>query len=279
MASKSSDEAQKVMKHLDKKYIWSLYLLIDIKVLYILLYLYTSAINLISSTANIEATEDSMSTLEFPITSTNTGNVTEISDTVLWNCREHSLTAPYYRTLYRLLLYGLSSAMVIFVVIKVLALLYADFVCSQGLKRMWHIAKPPNKATWQIFEQAEKMPDSVSENFKCSCWNFCRILIPVIVLLLGAGGLMFSFLTYDLHLLACIQGIPETSIQYYSEGTEMGRVDIDISDELLHLQLIAPIVIAAVLALILFLALAFYCFTKCIIQDIKHYKVNTNNTR
>ena len=85
-----------VNKGYDKKHTWTVYFLVDIKVLYIVFYAYISIINLISSTANIEATEDRQSTLQFQITSTNTGDVTEISDAVLWNCRDHSISTHYY---------------------------------------------------------------------------------------------------------------------------------------------------------------------------------------
>ena len=72
-----------VDKDFDEKHTWTIYFLVDIKVVYIISYAYISIVNLISSTANIEATDDKHTDVEFQITSTQSGFVTNISDAVL----------------------------------------------------------------------------------------------------------------------------------------------------------------------------------------------------
>lgn len=252
----------------DKKHNWTLYSLVDIKVVFIISYAFISIINLISSTANIEATEDRQSTLQFAITSTNSGYVTEISDAVLWNCRDHSASAYYYKFLYWLLLIGLALAMVGFTVTKAIMLFYVDNICNgkHGLKRLWDIAKL-NK------NLSQEKENEILADFRYTCKNFWRTTIPTVVLLLVQIGLLLSYLSYDLHPLACIEGVPESSIQYYSEGNETGRVDIDISDHLLNFQLSAFIAILIIFPLVLVLATAFYCISKSIIQDMENHLV------
>ena len=266
--SKVKKEIEKnVNKGYDKKHTWTIYFLIDIKVVYIVFYAYISIINLISSTANIEATEDRQSTVEFPITSNDTGYVTEISDAVLWNCRDHSVSAHYYKFLYWMLLITLTISLAAFIATKLSILCYVCYD-QHGLKKLWRISK---------LKTEEDIPDEVLKNFKCSCRNICRVVIPCAVSILSIAGLMLSFLSYDLHLLSCIEGIPESSIHYYSEGNKTGRVDIDLPDRLLNFQLDAVIAVAVIIILIFGLAVTFYCISNCIIKDMKKKYQNGQN--
>ena len=156
--SKVKKEIEKnVNKGYNKKCTCSLtlYSLVDIKVFYIVFYAYVSIINLISSTANIEATEDRQSTLQFQITSTNAGYVTEISDVVLWNCRDHSISAHYYKFLYLMLLITLLLSLGGFFVTKIVMLCYVWYD-SHGLKRMWSIAKLKTKGREEEEEEEEE---------------------------------------------------------------------------------------------------------------------------
>ena len=280
-----------VNKGYDKKLTWTLYFLVDIKVIYIVLYAYISIINLISSTANIEATEDRQSTLKFPINSTNTGYVTEISDAVLWNCRDHSVSSHYYKDLYRMLLITLVLSLGGFLCAKMLMLCY---VChaKHGLKRMWSIAKLntekdkaeekeiPDKAEEVTPDKADEViPDEILKEVMYGWHNISRVIIPFVVLVLVIAGIILSFLSYDLHLLLCIEGIPQSSILYYSEGNKTGRVDFDLPDRLLDFQLEAAITVALIILIILFLALAFRHVSKHIIKDMESeiYQMNKND--
>ena len=281
-----------VNKGYDKKLTWTLYFLVDIKVIYIVFYAYISIINLISSTANVEATEDRQSTLQFPITSTNTGYVTEISDAVLWNCRDHSVSSHYYKSLYLMLLITLVLSLSGFLFAKMFMLWYVCYA-KHGLTRMWNIAKlkaeeeTPDKTAEEkeIPDENEKekipdkteeiIPDEILKDIKWS--NIGRVLIPFLVLVLVISGIMLSFLSYDLHLLLCIGGIPQSSIQYYSEGNRTGRVDFDLPDKLLNFQLGAAITVALIILVILLLALAFRLVSKRIIEDMEKYQMKKND--
>ena len=73
----------------------SKYSLINIKAVFIISYMYISVVNLISTTANSEATMDEQGVSNFDITKLPQHRqltVSHIDDPVLWNCRETSLT-------------------------------------------------------------------------------------------------------------------------------------------------------------------------------------------
>ena len=136
---------------LDEKYTWTIYFLVDLKIVYIITYAYITIVNLISSTANSEATSDAGGTMLFNVTVSpehrNVG-VDSISDAILWNCRRESMTNYYYRFLYWMLIIAMSAALFGFLVTKFIALITVSCNCTCGsfnkyrydLTKLWHIA-------------------------------------------------------------------------------------------------------------------------------------------
>ena len=112
--------------HIDKVSKWTVYFLIDLRVLFIITYVYITVFRLISTNAHSEARDDVNSMELFNVTShpnhTN-ATVSYIDDAVLWNCRKQSVTKKYYVGLYAMLLSTL-AATVIFLVITKLAILF-----------------------------------------------------------------------------------------------------------------------------------------------------------
>ena len=261
-----------VDKDLDEKHNWSIHFLIDIKVVYIISTAYISIVNLISSTANIEATDDKHTDAEFQISSTQRGYVTNISDAVLWNCRPHSVSNYYYKFLYWMLLTGLIVGVSGFFVAKLITLINIEFVSPEyGLKKLWHIAVIQNSKGKSLDESEQ---DKILKKVKDSCVNHCRRIIPFFTLFFLVAGLFIAYLSYDLHPLACIRGQKDTSIEYYTEeNSEVnrteGRVEINLSRRLRNFQIAAGITITCLAIMICILASFFYRFTRCIIEDMK----------
>lgn len=86
---------------------WTGYFLVDIKIIFIITYVYISVVNLISTTANNEANRDVQGSMGINVTARPGDTdviVNYIDDSVLWNCRERSLTSDYYVILYWMLL-------------------------------------------------------------------------------------------------------------------------------------------------------------------------------
>jgi len=90
----------KYIDKFDDKYPWTIYFLIDLKIVYIITYAFITVVNLISSIANNEAYSERNNIVLFNVSSDYINvNVTSINDAVLWNCRTLSENNYYYRFL------------------------------------------------------------------------------------------------------------------------------------------------------------------------------------
>jgi len=263
-----------VEKDFGDKHTWTIYFLIDIKIVYIISFAYISIVNFISSTANLEARDDKKAIEMLNITSTKSGYVTEISDAVLWKCRNHSVSNFYYRFLYWMLLVALASTLIGFLVTKMITLINVGVVLAErGFTRMWHIAAfnyySAKTNLNKNVKKVNEIPINIFDDLKHSCKNICRTIIPFFILFLLVAGITFSLLSYDLHPLACVAGPPDTHIKYYPKENNTGRVEINLTDSLLNFQIAAGIIVVILCMLILILALAFYCISKHIIKDME----------
>ena len=270
-----------VEKDFDEKHTWTIYFLVDIRIIYIISYAYISVVNLISSTANIEATDDKHTPVYFNISSKQMGPVTNISDAVLWNCRTHSASSYYYVFLYWMLIVGLISALSGYLLTKFIALVNIACVSpDRGLTRLWHIAEFQTRLKTNIPDNeeqpiAELQLTTIDKLRKEHWWKYgCRKSVPFFILLLLIAAMVLSYLSYDLHPLACIRGQDDTAIQYFREGQNAGRVEMDLSYELFTFQIIAGIFVAVFAVLILILASCFYCCSYYIVEAMKEYIPN-----
>ena len=140
-------------ENFDERYSWTIYFLVDLKVVYIVTYAFITIVNLISSTANSEAFSDRNSMMLLNVSSQHMNvNVTSINDAILWNCRRLSETKDYYRVLYWMLLTAVIVALVGFFIIKFVTLItissgfgceWCSCKCStfkHGLTKLWQIA-------------------------------------------------------------------------------------------------------------------------------------------
>ena len=261
------------LENLDIKKHWTIYFLIDVRVVYIITYAYISIVNLISSTANSEATDDKQSDMTFDVSDEHMDvPVTKINDAVLWNCRDKSLSIFYYRSLYIMALTALTAALFGFWLVKTFTICITPR--KHGLTMLWQIAvfqcvkdKMDYDEKQLIFKKAtEQIPD---EAYKQLGYKriISRAIIPCclpffLTILLGS-----AYMAYDLHPLACLMLQGDDSTIEYEEPS----VKFKVASQLLWYQLFAGI--AAVVLLIIFLLIigTFYCLSNTIIDTFKTY--------
>ena len=154
---------------------WTIYFLLDLKVVYIITYAYITIINLISSTANNEASSDVDSMMPFNVTpEIGSVEIRSISNAILWNCRRQSVTKHYYRFLYWMLIVALGGALIAYLVTKCIALFSVSCVCKTyrrpwvvsdyGLKKLWQIAVLELlKEKAELWSQSQQQPATGNE--------------------------------------------------------------------------------------------------------------------
>ena len=265
------------LENLDINKHWTIYFLIDLRVVYIITYAYITIVNVISSTANSEATDDKQSMMNFNVSDKYTDvPVNGINDAILWNCREKSLSIFYYKSLYVMAIGALSAALVGFCLAKFLTICISSR--KHALKMLWQIAGLQylkDKMTEKSLSEKEilkksknEIPDEIYKELKkCSCnFNLCRILIPLSLLFLLIIIMASGYFAYDLHPLACLSLSTEDSIEY--EETSH-RVTIKVANQLLIYQIVPGLVAVVLLAVFLLLAFLFYYSTNEIINRMK----------
>ena len=168
-------------EHISEKYSWTIYFLVDLKVVYIITYAYITIVNLISSTANSEAISDANGMVLFNVTLSpelRDVEVDSISDAILWNCRRQSVTNYYYRFLYWMLIIAMGAALLGYFVVKLMALITVSCFCKNcscpcvlneyGLVKLWQIAvleqlKESSSQSQQQQQQQEQQPATGNE--------------------------------------------------------------------------------------------------------------------
>ena len=236
---------------------WTIYFLIDLQLVFIFTHMYTSAINLISTTANTEATKDRQSGDLFNVTVLHPSvSVTEIDDAVLWNCREHSVTKGYYKLLYLMSIIALIIGLVTILAVKITTFLklYCEFD-RFTLTKLWHMAviehlkkaksaqpseRDASRTAQQIAEQNEKLhktyikllKNNVPEEVQISTLDkTLKTFFPCFLTVLMVCIMLFFFLSYDLHPLACLEEPGIDTIGYVN-----GTVGIRYTDSILAFQ-------------------------------------------
>lgn len=272
---------------------WAVCVLVDLRVVFIITYVYISVVNLISTTANGEATADTNSMDFFDVTSKPEHinvSISFIDDAVLWNCREHSETKKYYRGLYWMLIAAFNATLIVFTATK-LAILCGS---KHGRLSLWQIAvvrtfqeqvEYLSTSTKYCKEEAndradcyknllttkyyKKHEEDLHDNFKnsfsvLSCFRMTSLSISVVCL---SFGMLLSFLAYDLHPLSCVLFIPSEDSISYNATTE--AVHINFPESILIIQ---KVIAAIIITLGLFLAVNVIFFFSCTYGIIYTYK-------
>lgn len=186
---------------LDKAAKWTVFLLVDLKVVFIITYVYVSVVNLISTTANGEASEDAHSTKLFTVTSLpghTDVNVSFIDDAILWSCRDHSVTKHYYRGLYWMLISAFSGTIVAFIFTKITVICGAKHGCPylwrlaiiECLQQMQSDKKIIND---KIIKEVKKKLNEKGPLRKVRCWNVLRIVSLCLSVAFLVAGMVLTF--------------------------------------------------------------------------------------
>ena len=219
----------------DKASKWTIYFLVDLRVVFIITYVYISVVNLISTTANVQATTHAESTATFNVTSHPEHmnvSVSFIDDALLWNCRKHSETKVYYEGLYWMLVAAF--------IITLLSLAIAKCVIIFG-------ATHENCYLRRIaIIQCLQEKSCNSQSFKKQCKQFlnecpdeywsntlCRKISLILSVSIITTSMILGGLFYDLHLLSCILEPSEDFIEY---NTTTQTVELRFSDNLSQSQ-------------------------------------------
>ena len=267
------------------KMILSKYSLINVKAFFITSYMYISVVNLISTTANNEATMDEQGENNFDITKLPQHRqlmVSRIDDPVLWNCRETSLTKNYYKFLYYMLFIASGLATLLFFGIKTL-----NFCGDSPLKRLWGVAvaqhlkeiytsgkrkdkrytaeKAKEIIKWyqDIFDKKE-MTD-IKENITPS-YIYLRTFAPILSMAYLVFGWWFLLLSYDLHPISCLLSPNEETIHYIDADS---AVEIKYSSYVLGFQVAAVCIGIVLMVAFVTNGLFFYAINGLIIDEMK----------
>ena len=262
----------------------SKYSLINIKAFFIISYMYISVVNLISTTANNEATMDEQGVNHFDITSLPQHRnlmVSRIEDPVLWNCRETSLTKNYYKFLYLMLFIASGTATLIFFGVKTL-----NFCGDCPLKRLWEVAVAQhlkethaNDDKRYTSDKANEIVDCYQKIFKNTCmsdikknttfsYRNLRTFAPILSIFYLIVGWWFLLLSYDLHPISCLAGPNEETIHYIAEESA-GVVKIKYSPHILRFQIAAVIIGTILIGAFMMNGVFFYAMNGLIITEMK----------
>ena len=287
----------KFEKTFNDKYPWTLYLLIDLEVVYIITFGLVSVVKLISSTASIHASSDKNSMILFNVSSEYMNvNVTSINDAVLWNCRKFSDSSNYYKTFYWMVVIALTAIMAIFFSAKLTSLITVNSGCGfkhctymsstfkHGLTKLWYIAIHQELIKWICNQQkmvtyedltchekllvkdiAKGIPKDIPKDVvKSLSWvNYLRSIIPYILLLLSVAIMCLAYSSFDLHPIACIAETDREMITY-----KANKVELKFSASLLTYQKVGAIHVFGLSILFGVCVKLFFYLTQKVVDDI-----------
>jgi len=118
--------------------------LIDIRILFIVISVYSTVSNIIATNANSEATNDSNSDRRFNITDRPEHQnvvIRSVSNAVLWNCRDKSVTNYYYQGLYGMLIGAFFAIILVFLITRLTVVCGWRYRLDQSLHNiLWQMA-------------------------------------------------------------------------------------------------------------------------------------------
>ena len=251
--------------------------LVDMRILFIVVSVYSSVANIISTTAKNEAASDAESDRMFNITTRPEHQdkmIRGVSNAVLWNCRELSVTNYYYRALYGMLLGAFFAIVLVFLATRLTVMCGWRYRLSQSLHNiLWQMAivqrlreivieyGPEDDYTEQ---KAESYQDQWDDHKKVSIpWTIKAI--PYFEASFLVIALPFMITSYDLSSLACFTGPDESTIAF---DNVTGRVTLDFPQGLIIYQQIAVIVSFVLTIPIAFFGVMLYCNFKSVIKSM-----------
>ena len=256
------------------------FMLIDIRLIFIIVSVYITIGTAITSAANNEAANDTNGNRTFEVSSRlehQNLQVSGVSNSILWNCREKSLTKEYYKALYGLLFTAFTLIMLVFIVTRFSVLFANLHQGAANLKRaLWRIQLlkylrkrlKKNKDELDVANKQEELFDwkwfgkQWAKNDHGSTRSGSRskvpklhgsrsiLIIPFCEALFLILALPFMLTTYDLNPMGCLAGPDEDAIEY---NNVTGRVQLQFKQSVLNYQ-----VAALVISIILMIPLAVF---------------------
>ena len=273
------------------------FVLIDIRLIFIVVSVYITISSAITTAANNEAASDGDGNRTFNVTSRPEHanlQISDVSNAVLWNCREKSVTNQYYKVLYGSLFATFVLLLLVFMVTR-MSVLFGNM--TRGLTHL-------NEALWnmQLLKHARKKLKqkeieecqlkkyideclnkkinmepikSHSKSIRCS-----MLIIPFFEAVFLIIALPFMITTYDINPIGCLVGPDEDAIEY---NNITGRVQLKFTETVLAYQRAALTISILLIVLMIFygitLPVQYYRITKQMAQNIAsfHKKTRPNN--
>lgn len=249
--------------------------LIDIRILFIVVSVYSSVANIIATTANNEATNDSESDRPFNITSRPEHRnvvIRSVSNAVLWNCRDFSVTNYYYQALYGMLIGAFFAIVLVFLAARLTVMCGWRYRLSQNLhnvlwqmvivQRLKEIVSEYGPEDDYTEQKAESYQDQWNEHKKVSIpWTIKSI--PYFEAVFMVIAMPFIMTSYDLSPLACFTGPDESTITF---NNATGRVTLEFKPELITYQQVAIILSFTLTIPIISFAIVLYCNYRSVVK-------------
>ena len=221
------------------------FILIDIRVLFIVVSVFTTVAAVISTTAHNEATSDANSERAFNVTALPEHAdviVREVSNAILWNCRQKSVTSSYYKTLYFILFASFIAIMVVFIGARLSVMCGWRYRLGANLQNiLWRLVlvkrvkqlilrygadDPRTKEKAKIYFDQWHKGSEERVRWWISVIPYCEAVFLVI-------AMPFILTSYDIHPLGCLIGPDEDSIRYDNESA---KVTLDFPNGLVQYQ-------------------------------------------
>ena len=281
------------------------FVLIDIRLIFIVVSVYITISSAITTAANNEAASDGDGNRTFNVTSRPEHanlQISDVSNAVLWNCREKSVTNQYYKVLYGLLFATFVLILLVFMVTR-MSVLFGNMTrelthLNEALWNMQLLKHVRKKLKEKEIEECQlkksideclnkKINDddthmepspnykSHSKSIRCS-----MLIIPFFEAVFLIIALPFMITTYDINPIGCLVGPDEDAIEY---NNITGRVQLKFTETVLAYQKAALTISILLIVLMIFFAITlpvqYYRITKQMAQNIApfHKKTRPNN--
>ena len=204
----------------------------DLRVVFIMVAVYTSLVAHFSSTAAIKAERDVGSRRNFTINAnwTNQQISGGISDPVLWGCRHHSETKHYYRVLYGVLLFSYLMAVCVYMSTRCIVswlsfmaychlednsnlkgyLLYVAHSLKKVLNFEYRLKHPPDNGMFtdeNLVDILNHWKEQITLVGSKGWVFFVFYFIPLLETVLSLLVVIAIILSYDLHPVVCLSGL------------------------------------------------------------------------
>ena len=250
---------------------------IDIRILFIVVSVYSSVASLIGTTASNEARNDSQSDRIFNITDRPEHQnqiIQSVSNAVLWNCRDFSVTNYYYRGLYGMLVGAFFAIVLVFLVTRLTVMCGWRYRLSQNLhnilwqmvivQRLREIVSEYGPEDDYTEQKAESYQNQWNDHKKVTIpWTIKAIPYFEAVFLVVA--LPFMITSYDLSPLACFTGPDESTITF---DNVTGRVTLEFPPDLVDYQQTAVILSFILTIPMVLFGIMLYCNFRSVINSM-----------